>query len=80
MMSGVTFFLRIVGKAPEQVREKERLKENIKRMDEHDDRLDEITKGFESINRTARKKTADLQKTISPGTLPKTSDPFSSTG
>ena len=57
-----TFFLRIVGKDPVQVEEDKRFRENLRKHQAHEDRLDTILEGIDKVNKTARKKREDLEE------------------
>jgi len=62
-----SFFLKLVGRAPEQIRAQQEFKENLRKVDDQEDILDDILSGFDRINETAKnttRKNKDMHRTL----------------
>jgi predicted nucleic acid-binding Zn-ribbon protein len=62
-MSLTTFLLRLLGKSPEQVQERERFERNMRQLDVREEELDKLLAEIREVDQTYQDKRSTLART-----------------
>jgi len=65
MNVAIAFLRKLVGMDPEQLEASAKLRKNIEKFDEHDEKLDQILTSIENMNIAAQRKDAEFSQTVS---------------